>query len=57
MISVSGMKMLKLFGVSLMRGCHGAIAQYQRTAPILVMEMDLIVMIVLMIIMNHITNH
>ena len=41
--------MLKLFGGNLMRGCHGAIAQYQRTAPILAMEneMDVIVMIVI----------
>ena len=32
MISLLGMKMLKLFGGNLMRGCHVAIAQYQRTA-------------------------
>ena len=48
-ICLLGMKMLKLFGGNLMRGCHVAIAQYQRTAPILVMEMDVIVVIVMMI--------
>ena len=41
--------MLKLFGGNLMRGCHVAIAQYQGTAPILVMEMAVIAMIVMMI--------
>ena len=51
------MKMLKLFGGNLMRGCHVAIAQNQRTAPIPVMEMDLIVMIVMMIHESQITNY
>ena len=51
-ICLLGMKMLKFFGGDLMRGCHVVIAQYQRTAPILVMEVDVIAMIVV-IIMNH----
>ena len=55
LMSLLGIKMLKLFCGNLMRGCHVAIAQYQRTAPILVIEneMDVIVMIVVMITMNH----